>query len=188
MNLRKGEQHGQLVVVSAPPIQLNPYMNLQQLVQVYKQKSINTKQHRAERKAQLGQMVVSQHKANVDQETRHASKHESRHTTESKVDHSPTLEHWLYCRLVIILSLVQSEEAQMGTMVVQAKPKRRRRTRREMEEAKDREALERVKAKELGPTNTSISTLGLHILVKTYTPGQTIKKERTITKGHTHTE
>jgi hypothetical protein len=171
-------------------------MNLQQLAQVYKHNSINVKQHRAERKAQLGQMVVGQHKANVDQEARHASKHESRHTTESKVDHSPTLEHWLYCRLDIILSLVQSEEAQMGTMVVPTKPKRRRRTKEEVEAEKDREAIERVKAKELGPASTS--TLGLNIThtlqvkrprgrASAPSPKVTHTPKATHTHAHTHT-
>jgi hypothetical protein len=80
---------GQPVAVpSAPPMELVPCMDLQQLVQVYKNQSIITKQKRAERKIQLDQMVVSKHKANVAQETRQGSKH-----AESKVDHSPTLEH-----------------------------------------------------------------------------------------------
>jgi hypothetical protein len=61
---------------------------------------------------------------------------------------------------------VQSEEAQVGTMVVQEKPKRKRRSKAEVEAAKDREAIERVKAaKERGPASTS--TLSLHTRVNT---------------------
>jgi hypothetical protein len=54
----------------------------------------------------------------------------------------------------------------VGTMVVQEKPKRKRRSKAEVEAAKDREAIERVKAaKERGPASTS--TLSLHTRVNT---------------------
>ena len=81
----------------------------------------------------------------------------------------------------------------MQSEIVQGKPKRKRRSKQEVEAAKDAEALERVKAKDLGPASTSTLRLHInncqHMTINIHALGQTTKKngEPNITKGHTHT-
>jgi len=59
-------------------MQLRPCMELRELLQVYKHDALNHKQQKAARKTELDKMVLERHRANVVEEAREASKHESK--------------------------------------------------------------------------------------------------------------